>query len=371
MSDVLHVLWSGQVGGTERHVHDLVTGAARHSRFTQRACFLAGDGPIGDQLAAHGLADRLGFRHGLDPVGLVRLVRVARRNRPRVVHLHTRALAVRLALLLAAPRAAHVYTEHGPGAVAGEPRFVLFYRLFRRTLARFVATAPAMACCMQERGVDPRRVVLIPHGVAISPAPADARPGGDGATLGTVCRLEAPKRLDVFLDVLAEVRRRGVPCNAIVVGDGSLRGELEKAARAKDLEGFITFAGEQDDVARWLDRFDVFLVTSEVETFGIAALEAMARGVPVVAMPSAGGLPALVERGGVLLESRDAGAAATVVADLFASPERRAELRQRGMRVADEHRLERSIEALDNMYSGLRVQPQRRTGKKLSPGVTT
>ena len=351
--DILHVLWSGEFGGTERHVSGLVLEGVRHSRFTHRACFLVGDGPIGDDLTARGRADRLGLRHGLDPLGLLRLARVARRLRPRVVHLHTRALAVRLVLLLAAPRASQVYTEHAPGAVARERRFVLFYRLFRRTLTRFVAIAPAMARVMQEHGVDPDRIVLIPHGVTIAAAPDGRQHHGEGSTIGTVCRLEAPKRIDVFLEVIAELRGLGTDCSAIVVGDGSLRDTLVAAAKDRGLDDIVTFAGRQDDVSPWLDRFDVFLMTSDVETFGIAALEAMTRGVPVVAMPSAGGLSSLAERGGMLLESRDVMEAATAVGSLLASPEQRAKVRSKGSSVAQEHRLDRTVAALDNMYGEL------------------
>jgi len=351
--DVLHVLWSGGLGGTERHVSGLVAGGAGQSRFAQRALFLQGEGPIGDDLTARGLADRVGFRNGVDPKALLRLARVTRRLRPKVVHLHTRALAARLVLLMAAPRARHVYTEHAPGAVAGEFRFVLFYRLFGKTISRFVAIAPEMARCMRERGADPERVVSVPHGVTIPPAVNGHGQDRGGATIGTVCRLEAPKRVDVFLDVVAELHSRGVPCSAIVVGDGSERDALDAAVHEKGIANVLTFVGRQEDVSTWLDRFDVFLITSEVETFGIAALEAMARGVPVVAMPSAGGLPSLAERGGVLLGTRDPAAAATVVADLLDSPERRAEVRRRGTSVAREHQLEHVVAALDNMYGEL------------------
>jgi glycosyltransferase involved in cell wall biosynthesis len=351
--DVLHVLWSGGVGGTERHVSALIVEGGGQSRFVQRACFLDGEGPIGDDLTARGLAYRLRFRHGLDLKALVRLARLTRRLSPKVIHLHTRALAPRLVLLLAAPRARHVYTEHAPGAVAGEFRFVLFYRLFGRTISRFVAIAPQMAQCMRERGAKPDRVVSIPHGVTI-PAALNGHAGDrNGATIGTVCRLEPPKRIDVFLDVVAEVHRRGVECAAIVVGDGSERERLEAAAEGKGIANVLTFVGRQEDVSTWLDRFDVFLITSEVETFGIAALEAMARGVPVVAMPSAGGLPSLAERGGTLLGTRDPADAATVVAELLDSPERRAELREKGTSVAREHQLEHVVAALDNMYGEL------------------
>jgi glycosyltransferase involved in cell wall biosynthesis len=364
--DVLHVLWSGEVGGTERHVAGLVLEAARDGRYTQRACFLAGDGPVGDDLAAHGLADRLRVRNGLDPLGLIRLGRTVRRRRPRVIHLHTRALAVRIVVLLAARRARQVYTEHAPGAVAGERRFLLFYRLFRRTFSRFVAIAPEMARCMEERGFDPERVVLIPHGVTIPPRTDAARePDDGGGTIGAVCRLEPPKRLDVFLDVIAELRRRGVPCSAIVVGDGSLREALIAATNDRGLDGVVTFAGRQNDVSPWLDRFDVFFMTSDVETFGIAALEAMTRGVPVVAMPSDGGLSSLVERGGMLLQTRDVMEAATAVGGLLASRERRAKIRRKGSSVAQEHRLDRTVAALDKMYGEL-IAPESRGVERTS-----
>ena len=253
-----------------------------------------------------------------------------------------------LSLLAAAPRAAHVYTEHAPGAMAGERRFVLFYRLFRRTLARFVAIAPEMARCMREHGVDPERIVLIPHGVTIAGAPEGetetARPRRSGRSAGS----SAPKRIDVFLEVVAELRRRNVDCSAVVVGDGSLRAELASAASERGLDGAITFAGRQSDVCQWLDRFDVFLMTSEVETFGIAALEAMARGVPVVAMPSAGGLSALAERGGVLLENREVAGAATAVRPAFLTGAAGGASR-RGRRPRPEHRLDHTMAALDKM----------------------
>jgi hypothetical protein len=59
--------------------------------------------------------------------------------------------------------------------------------------------------------------------------------------------------------------------------------------------------------------------------------------------------------------------AATVVADVLASPELRAEMRARGANVADEHRLEQAIAALDNLYAGLSVQPDCGTDRKQVP----
>ncbi len=152
--------------------------------------------------------------------------------------------------------------------------------------------------------------------------------------VGTVGRLEQQKRIDLYLEVLAALRARSVELAGIVVGGGSLESRLTAEAEALGLTGVVEFAGEQADVTPWLDRFDMFLMTSEVETFGIAAAEAMARGVPVVAMPSASGLDDLVRSGGVLLADREIATAADTVERLLASPSRLRETRRRGATIA-------------------------------------
>lgn len=350
---VLHVTWSGRIGGIERFLSTLATEADGREGRAQRVCFLDGRGPIGDQLVSAGLASRLGARRGPGLRPLVRLAATLRGTRPEVVHLHTHSLAAHVTAFAALPGATRVYTEHSPRALRTEDRkFDLLYLLLRATGARCVAPAPAVADAIERHGIDPARIVVVPHPLTVQSAPAEAGRSDRGGTVGVVARLEPQKRVDRFVDTIAELRRRGVPCSGIVVGDGSERAELIARRDRAGLRDAVQLVGERQEVAPWLDRLDVFLMTSESEPFGLTALEAMARGVPVVAMPCPGGLSALVREGGLLLANRSTTGAADAVERLLGSPASRARLRESGYALVERHSPRAILAELERVYSG-------------------
>lgn len=100
------------------------------------------------------------------------------------------------------------------------------------------------------------------------------------------------------LDVLKifELVRKEVPARLVMVGDGPDRLEAEAFCREKGLTGEVRFTGKQLDIGTVLACSDVFLLPSETESFGLAALEAMGQRVPVVAS-RVGGLPEVVRHG--------------------------------------------------------------------------
>jgi N-acetyl-alpha-D-glucosaminyl L-malate synthase BshA len=107
------------------------------------------------------------------------------------------------------------------------------------------------------------------------------------------------------IDVFAQVRR-DVPARLLMVGDGPDLGEALNRARSLGVGEQVNFLGEQDSVLPLLSVSDVFLLPSAQESFGLAALEAMACEVPVVAS-RVGGLPEVIahESSGFLHEMGD------------------------------------------------------------------
>jgi glycosyltransferase involved in cell wall biosynthesis len=360
--DVLHVVWPGDYSGVVLQIAGLVRAAERAGGLVHRVCFLAGAGPVAAALEDEGLAYRLSFRRGWGPIGLWRYARSLRAARPQLIHFHWRVFGAIGVASVVLPRRPFVWTEHHPGPVLMAPRTSYFYRLLRRRFARIVVTSEAMARYVERYRVEPGKIEIIPYALLIPRRPPGSFGEGNGGTVGVVTRLDERKRLDLFLDVIAELRRRGVHCSGLIVGDGPQRVSYEAYARKLGVDDAVEFVGMKADVREWLDRLDVFLVTSAVDTFGIASLEAMARSIPVVAMPCPGGLSELVERGGVLVRDRNPRTAADAVQSLLASPDERLRVARRGYAVAGEHTVEASLLGHVQMYLELGVRSRQAEG---------
>jgi glycosyltransferase involved in cell wall biosynthesis len=109
----------------------------------------------------------------------------------------------------------------------------------------------------------------------------------------------------------------------VMMGDGPDRGAAEYIVRKKNLSKDVFFMGKQDDVQEKLGLADLFLLPSEEESFGLAALEAMACEVPVIAT-NVGGVPEVVTDGvdGYLIAPHDIEAGAERALEILTRPDR-------------------------------------------------
>ena len=129
------------------------------------------------------------------------------------------------------------------------------------------------------------------------------------------------------VEILARVLKGGTRARLVMVGDGSERVQAEHRARCLGVERQCSFVGKQPRIVDYLSVADVLLLPSEQESFGLAALEAMACEVPVIAS-RVGGVPEVVTDGetGCLSEVGDLEKMSRDAADLLSDEERRREM---------------------------------------------
>lgn len=101
------------------------------------------------------------------------------------------------------------------------------------------------------------------------------------ALLVVASRLAPEKRVDLAVDAVAELVRRGVPVRLVIAGDGAHRTRLERRAAGLPVT-FLGFVADRERLAGLLATADLALAPGPVETFGLAALEALASGTPIV-----------------------------------------------------------------------------------------
>jgi glycosyltransferase involved in cell wall biosynthesis len=197
---------------------------------------------------------------------------------------------------------------------------------------------------------------VVYHGVRIpEPNHPRQRPIDRRIVLGVAGRLVPIKGVGCLLRALATLRHPFTHVQLEIAGAGPEEEALRHEAAALGVGDSVTFLGWQRDVWPLVGRWDVFVQPSLDEGFGMAALEAMAAGLPVVGT-SVGGLPELIDDGrtGYVVPPSDATALAGRLRELLVDPERRREMGTAGRRrVRERFSAERMAGDIGGIYDQL------------------
>jgi len=230
-----------------------------------------------------------------------------------------------------------------------------------------VAVSEALRADLIKRGAcAPGKIVAIPNGIRMLETShiADLRQNAgslrrrlelpdDAYVVGTVGRLAREKGLEYAIEAMATVLRQVPNAVLIIVGDGPYRDALVAQVRALRLESSVRFVGHQMDVDPWLALFDLFVLPTPWEAFGLALIEAMRFSIPVIATNRAG--PAEIienQQSGILVAPGDPGALARAIIEVSQDPERAAQIGRTSFhRVQQFYSVDKMVEATLALYN--------------------
>jgi len=359
---IAHLITELGPGGAERCVYEL-SRRMDPARFDVQVVALRG-GAVADWLAEAGIRTTvLGLRGRWDLMKLRPLVELLGRERVDLLHTHLfhADLAGRVAARLAGVRHL-VHTVH-----TAEGRF----RPWQFAHARFWAGGCDRIVCVSQSaatyharrsGLPAWRYTVIPNGVdaeQLRPDPA-ARArvrtqlgiGNEEPLAAFVGRLDYEKGLDTLVSAMSHLAARGHPAHLVIAGDGPRRHIVENFISHGEGGAFCRWLGFVRDVRSVLSAADFFVMPSRWEGFGLAAAEAMAASLPVVAT-RVPGLSDLVTDGetGVLVGPEDNVALAEAIELLVGSAELRRRMGRRGREVvAQRFPIRATIEAHERLY---------------------
>jgi len=367
---VLHILGSAERGGTEANTHDLVTHMA--SDFLNELCFLSKRGPIGEELKHEGF--KVYYLPLANPWTIprvaFRLYRLLRANRYDILYLS--GLKANFLGRLLGRLSGHGKILGGlwskyPSGIKRNWTLWIDRLTFKLSLG-YVSNSQAAIDFLVAHGYDRRKFWLIHNGIDIKPfyRRSDAEKETikreyelplNKPIITCVANLRPPKGHEYLIRALHELKNEGPDFLALLVGDGPLRGELEKLVQELELSEQVRLLGSRDreEIPEILAITDIFVLPSLWEGLPTAIIEAMAAGCPVVATNVAG-IPEVVVDGktGFLVPPRDPQALADKIKLLLQDQALRERMGQAGIeRVKQHFTIERMVRKYEGLYRKL------------------
>ncbi len=280
----------GNVGGTERHVLLLSRGLQEAGVAVRIAL---PDGPARDAFRAAGLPILpLPAPSIWSMPAWVSAIRTDAAQGTELVHVHA-AMELVWAAKLAAPAVPRVFTAHGYHV---ELDYMKAGLMLNATAEAVIAVSEPEQARLLRYGLNAAMTRIVPNGIDLESLDGPSVtlkqdlgiPAGS-LLIGMVNRLDPFKGVDLMLKALPRLRERHPNVFLGIVGNGPERPRLERLTQELGMTHAVRWLGERADLGNVLRSYDLFVTPSRKEAFGMAALEAMACGLPVLATD----LPAL------------------------------------------------------------------------------
>lgn len=360
---VLHVIDTLDIGGAQRHLLSLAGSMSRRGY----RCIIATSGrpvlavPEGVEvvsLSPRSISHRLPLRFSAS------LTRLLAGEQMDLVHAHLHASSLAAAVAATTHRLPLVVTHHSDRA--WQPRY--HRELGRRASIRAGQTIAVAHSLAAQLAADRIPVTTIPNGVTIpesEPSEADRmqlrarlRIPREAYVASFTGRFTEDKNPLLFVEMAAQVAAGNPSAHFLMVGDGPLRPLVQRRILRYGLEHRFTLTGFRTDADALCGAADVAVVCSRREACSLAALEAMATGLPVVGTP-VGDLPHQIAGGrtGYIVRPNAPALAGAVTA--LSAPGLRARLGRAGReRAAEHYSLERMVDRTLDVYAALQVRPK-------------
>ncbi len=341
--NILHLITSLNIGGTERILEDIIIGTKNN--FNHSVGYIKEYGPVGEALTAAGVSI-------VQLPSFLRIIKYIKRLKPNIIH-------------------THLYRANILGRVAGRickipvissrqstdtwrnRHQVFLDRITSRWCSKIIANSKNVADLMVlDEKVPYENIEVVYSGVSDDWFVNEA-PDKDGKVIGFVGRLHTEKGADLLPEFAKLIKKKCPQVKIKIAGGGPLKDELKKNLTESGMStADCSLLGwlKEDELKKFYDSITLLVLLSRLESFPRVLIEAGARGVPAAA-PDIGGISEFVEDGktGFLYEALNMREASDKVA-LFYKNNKIIKMRQKVLKKSKEFTIERMLTSLEEIY---------------------
>lgn len=272
------------------------------------------------------------------------------------VHLFPSMYFVAISKLLSFKKVKLVFTEHSTAnrrldKIIFKPLEKFIYSFYKKIIC---ITPEVKEQLILKLNINPQKLVVIENGVNIEKVKSAVRAErkdfgytGQDKLLIMVAAFREAKDQDTVIKTLEKL-----PSNykLILVGDGIRRSNLEALVSELNLKNRVNFLGFRSDVYSLYKMCDVAILSSHWEGFGLAAVEGMASGTPMIAS-NVNGLNNVVKDGGMLFETRNTEELKNIILELTNKPELHSKVSKAGIEKSENYSINKTVEELLALYN--------------------
>lgn len=366
---ITHVTFDMRIGGAEQVIFNLVNHTDKQRFEIDILCLEDAIGPFGKMIADRGVGvSILGRKPGFDLALILKIRKHILNKKIGILHCHQYTPYIYGVLASMFTSCDVIFTEHG--------RFYPDTRKLKRIIVNPILSlitkkitaisSATVDALVKYENFSKKNIELIYNGLDdskyIDRGPEDSYKKllsqygirTSAFVLGTVARLDPIKNQSLMLHALKKVQNRYPDTVLFIIGDGPERHTLHQLSVDLGIKENVIFTGFRDDVYKFYNAMDIFLLTSFSEGAAMTLIESMASSLPCI-VTDVGGNPEIVndQQTGIVIPSGDLERLVSSICDLIENPDKREQMGRAGRMKYEEHY---TIDKMVNSYQRLYLE---------------